>query len=155
MSDKAPGKLDTVVSATDDGTGLDSADMNKTPDETPERWAVSPINGSRLIPGNPGNSGGKPGRSGRPPSVIRKALRESFDNRVRILEEIADDGSNRDKLQALELMGRYGLGPLASVNADDIRDKVVATLDVIRALCPPELAARVVNALRPIWAGEG
>lgn len=154
MSDKTPERHDTAVPAQPDTADIDSADMNKSP-ENSQKWAVSPINGSRLIPGNPGNSGGKPGRSGRPPSVIRKALRESFDNRVRILEEIADDGSNRDKLQALELMGRYGLGPLASVNADDIRDKVVATLDVIRALCPPELAARVVNALRPIWAGEG
>lgn len=152
MSDKTPESPETVVSAKPDTTGPDSADMNKTGVKT----VVSPLNGARLPVGaHPGNTGGKPGRSGRPPSAIRKALRESFDNRVHLLEEIADDGSNKDKLQALELMGRYGLGPLASVNADDIRDKVIATLDVIRQLCPPDLAARVVNALRPIWAGEG
>ena len=74
-------------------------EVNKTATKTPnddreatgERFAVSPINGSRLPLGaHAGNTGGKPGRSGRPPSVVRERLRGSFDDRVHILEQIVD-----------------------------------------------------------------
>lgn len=52
---------------------------------------VSPISGAVCRTGaHPLNTGGKPGRSGRPPSVIRERLRGSFDDRVHILEAIAD-----------------------------------------------------------------
>ncbi len=65
-----------------------------------------------LIPGNPGNSGGKKGRSGRPPSALREQLRGSFADRIPILECMADNtsASASDRLKALDMMARYGLG---------------------------------------------
>ena len=48
---------------------------------------------------------------GRPASAIRKKLKGSFANRVKILKEIADDGAkDSDRLKALDLMAKYGLG---------------------------------------------
>lgn len=49
---------------------------------------------------------------GRPPNLIRAALRASFEERLRILESIADDGkcSPSDRIRALELLAKYGLG---------------------------------------------
>jgi len=62
---------------------------------------------SRGVPGN----GGGPGR---PPSALRERLRGSLDQRIRILEEIADDPTAlpSDRVRAIEVMLRYGLGPL-------------------------------------------
>ena len=45
------------------------------------------VNGNPLKVGNPGNKGG----TGRPKSAIRASCAESFDVRIRVAEEIADD----------------------------------------------------------------
>jgi hypothetical protein len=45
------------------------------------------------------------------PSDIRERLRGSFAERIQVLEDIADHGRNdTDRIRAIELMGRYGLG---------------------------------------------
>lgn len=58
------------------------------------------------------NGGPNAGGTGRPPSEIRKKLRGSFEDRVKVLEAIADDtkASPADRMRALDLMGKYGLG---------------------------------------------
>ncbi len=48
--------------------------------------------------------------AGRPPSEIRKVLRASFEDRIPILERIADGTLKGDKLKAIEMMAKYGLG---------------------------------------------
>ena len=66
-------------------------------------------NGGRLRNGSrPGNKGG----TGRPPSEIRKKLRGSFEERIKVIEAIADDAkaSTAERLKALDLMAKYGLG---------------------------------------------
>jgi hypothetical protein len=132
-----------------------SAEENRGAPAAP-RLVVSPLNGAVMPAGaHRKNTGGKKGRSGRLPSDIRKALRKSFDRRRRsVLEAIADgriEGTTpADRLRAMELMAKYGLSEPSGMPVADVRDKVAATLDVIRTL-PPDLAQRVVDRLRPIW----
>jgi hypothetical protein len=58
--------------------------------------------------GVPGHRGG----SGRPPSLIRERCRGAFARRVKVLEEIADDPTvpTRDRIRAIDLLGKHGLG---------------------------------------------
>lgn len=73
------------------------------------RTLVPQAHGGALKPGGDGVSGG------RPPSELRARLRGSLDSRVAILEEIADrpDASPSDRINAISLLARYGLGPPA------------------------------------------
>lgn len=58
--------------------------------------------------GKRGNKGG----TGRTPKEMRDKMRYSLAQRIWIAEQIADDesASNRDRMQALEFLARYGLG---------------------------------------------
>lgn len=85
----------------------------------PAGYVRSPINGALMPLGaHPGNTGGKKGRSGRPPSVIRERCRGSFEKRIKVLEEIADDPetSPADRIRAIDLLARYGLGTQQQVS---------------------------------------
>jgi len=93
----------------------------------PEALQPQPHGGALLSGGQLGNRGG----SGHPPSVIRARCRESFLSRVSIAERIADDESQdaRDRLKALELLARLGLGSLEAGAISDHqakRDEIVA-----------------------------
>jgi hypothetical protein len=131
----------------------------------------SPRSGAEVPTGaHPGNTGGKRGRSGRVPSIVRELALESFADRVHLLAEIADGIAFRrvkvgahetetftstevsDRLRALEMLAKYGLGTIKGASVDDVRDRVRATLDVIQDRTPPELFASIVGELRPIWA---
>lgn len=72
--------------------------------------------GALLAGGVPGNRGG----TGRPPSVIRERLRGSFDERVKILEQIADDpkATAADRIKAVDMLAKYGLGTQQEVVGD-------------------------------------
>ena len=83
---------------------------------------------------------GNPEATGRPPSAIRAAMRQSLDQRIAIAEEIADDGqaSPAERLKALELLARYGLGHSDSVttkarfsNDDERRQRLRELLERI------------------------
>ncbi len=90
---------------------------NKTA-SSEQRSRPSPRSGQTLPLGNhPGNTGGKRGRSGRPPSPIRIRCQGSFAERVPVLEEIIDDPKSRaaDRIRAMDLLGKYGLGALKEV----------------------------------------
>lgn len=81
------------------------AKASKTPGITPV-VTVPQEHGGALRVGNPGNAGGP----GRPPSAVRAACAESFDTRIPVLEQIADDPkvSKSDRLKAMDLLGKYG-----------------------------------------------
>src|SRR5438309_3227482 len=58
-------------------------------------------------------SGGVPGHRGgpgRPPSALRERLRGSFEDRVSVLEAIADDeeGDPQDRIRAVDVLAKYG-----------------------------------------------
>ena len=81
-----------------------------------ESKSVALTRGGPFIPGpDPRRGRGpKPGapNAGRPPSVIRERCRGSFEDRIVVLEEIADNpkASASDRIRALDLLGKYGLG---------------------------------------------
>jgi hypothetical protein len=83
-------------------------------------------NGAVLNVGNPGNAGG----TGRPKSEIRARCAGSFDQRIAIAEEIADnpDSSQSDRLRALDLLAKYGGLQQTDVTSGD---KPVDTLKVV------------------------
>jgi hypothetical protein len=83
------------------------------------------------MPGRNGGSlrrgGGNPKRTGgHPPSQVREKLRGDFDKRRKILCEIADDpkASASDRLKAVDLLGKYGLGTTVTETDTDGRDVI-------------------------------
>lgn len=121
---------------------------------------------SGSLPGT--NAGG----TGRPPSVLRERLRGSFADRVSTLEQIADGSAIQrmkigdtvtdtlisadvpDRLKAIDLMAKYGLGTQKEVTVEDVRDRLTRTLAVIREEFgdQPDKVARTFARLRPVWA---
>ena len=105
------------------------------------------FNGGTLLPGGkPGNKGG----IGRPPSAIREHLRGSFAERVKVLESIADgepivrvrlpDGSESesrisaspaDRIRAIDMLAKYGLGTQVEVPVDKDGEEVEAQVIII------------------------
>src|SRR2546423_689478 len=117
---------------------------------------VSPRNGVECPTGaHEGNTGGKPGRSGRPPTAIREALRVSFDQRIKVLEEIADgrehDAGNR--IRAVDTLGKYGLPAQKEiVNLDDVRARVHRMIELVRAWFPEaQQQEQRLAQLKEIW----
>lgn len=122
----------------------------KTPKLSPRRPGKT--GAKNLLTGNPGNKGGL----GATPSVIRDALRGSFATRVAILETIADgklpNAEVGDRIKAIDMLAKYGLGAMKEVSVENVRDRVQATLGVIRQQVSPEQAETIFAELRPIWA---
>ncbi len=73
--------------------------------------------------GVPGHRGG----SGRPPSAIRERCRGGFDRRIKVLEEIADDPTipTRDRIRAIDLLGKYGLGTHPENGQEEGKDVII------------------------------
>lgn len=99
--------------------------------------------------GNPGNRGG----IGRPPALVRERLRGSFEQRVTILEEIADDPTvaPSDRIRAIDLMGKYGIGQIRELGVDEVRDKLQTTVAIIRETLAPAIAEPLLSRLRSVW----
>ena len=94
----------------------------------------------------PGNTPG----SGRPPSEVRAACRESFYARIPLLERIADgNGTDEQRISAIDKLGKYGLS--GAVSADDVRERLRATLNEIRIALPEEQAKMLVERIKPHW----
>jgi hypothetical protein len=105
-------------------------------------------NGGVLQVGNPGNVGG----TGRPPSAIRETARQMFDERLPTLGLIADSAeemSTRDRLKAIEILGKFGLEETVSVR--DVRTALDHTATEIRAFMPEDQAEALITRIRPHW----
>lgn len=57
-----------------------------------------------------------------------------------------------DRLRALDMLAKYGLGTVKEVSVENVRERVQATLSIVRSHCSAEQADRIVEAMRPIWA---
>ncbi len=140
------------------------------PSVKPSGPAAAPVpqpHGGYLVPGAGG--GPQPG-SGRKPAAVREACLLVIDQRIPLLEQIVDGEVIRkteiggvetetrervsvaDRLRAIDLLAKYGLGPNNGVSADKVREMVRQTLDVIRAHTSREQAADILRALQPIWS---
>lgn len=118
----------------------------------------------------PGAGGGKQPGAGRPPSIIREQLRGSFADRVAILQDIADgkvvqrlkigdtetktevSAEVADRLRAIDMLAKYGLGTVKEISVENVRDRVKGTLDVIRKHVSPEQMQAMTPELRQVWA---
>lgn len=102
-------------------------------------------------------SGGVPrhrGGPGRPPSALRERLRGSFEDRVTVLEEIADDeaADPQDRIRAVDTLAKYGIGTLREISVERVRDRLRDMLQVLREELPSEQAAHIINRLRAVWS---
>lgn len=81
---------------------------------------VQPSHGGGLIKRGSKKGEVHPGQ-GRPPSAIREKMRMALDERIKIAEAIADDpeASKADRLRALDLLAKYGLGTKSEVTGED------------------------------------
>lgn len=100
--------------------------------------------------GVPGHRGGP----GRPPSALRERLRGSFEQRIAVLEDIADDdqADPQDRIRAIDTLAKYGVGTLREVSVDQVRERLHRTLEVLREDLSPKQAAHIISRLRGIWA---
>lgn len=95
----------------------------KTPPKTPMR--VPGHGNGKLLVGNPGNAGG-----GRPPSVIRARCRGSFEERIPVLEAIADGEASERIEVPLSLILRHAHCPKCNgkLTADNVDDLALLTV---------------------------
>ena len=56
-----------------------------------------------------------------------------------------------ERLKAMNLMARYGLGTDHGVSRETVRGCVALTLAVIREHVSTEEADRIIDALKPVW----
>lgn len=105
--------------------------------------------GALLDRGLPGHAGG----GGRPSSALRERLRGSFQERVKVLEEIADDpkADPQDRIRAIDVLAKYGLGVTRELTVDEVRDRLRETVALIRRVLPPEQATAILTLLREVW----
>ena len=92
------------------------ANVDKSHGNSPRRLA-----GVAVDPALRGR-GPKPGapNAGRPPSDVRKAMRLALEDRLGVLADIADNPASNagDRIRALEVLARYGLGTSDTLTAD-------------------------------------
>lgn len=96
--------------------------------------------------GTPGNPGG-----GRPPAELRRILRLALEERVEAIKDIADNGAPKDRLKALDLMARYGMGVQKEVTTEHVRERLAQSIEVIREEVEPEVAERVLKRMSKLW----
>lgn len=97
------------------------------------------------VPGNPGGS--------KPPSALRARLRGSLNDRVKVLEEIADDAAATasDRIRAVDVLAKYGLGAATDLSVDQVRGKLQQTVDLIRERVPVSLAEPLLEEMKGVW----
>ena len=137
--------------------GTDATDVKLIPQE----------HGGSLQRGNPGNKGG-----GRPRSVIREKLSGVMEEHgIGVLEEIltasrevtvtCDDcgheqkvkppASDADRLRGVDIAGRYSIGTITQIDAEQVRAKLQLTIDTIDDLLTHDDAERLKAALQEVW----
>lgn len=102
---------------------------SKSPDVSPKPGELVPqARGGAIRYGS--LPGGPPG-PGRPASAIRATLRQSFDERIRILHEIAEgpDVAHNDRLKAIDLLGKYGMGTTQEVDVTSGGEKLTVSVE--------------------------
>ena len=116
---------------------------------TAETLVAQPNGGALLSGGRAGNRGG----TGRPSNALRERLRGSLDERVAVLEEIADnpDASDRDRIKAVDVLAKYGLGTVREVTVEDVREKLRTTLELLRQELDEDQADHLIGRLQTIW----
>ena len=76
--------------------------------------------------------------------------------RLAILEEIADDAdtSPSDRIRAIDLLAKYGLGALQAVSDEVVHAKLAASINIIEALVPADIQPNLLARLQGVWDGQ-
>ena len=79
------------------------------------------------------HGGTNAGGPGRPPSELRRTLRASFAERIRILEEIADkeEAADRDRIRAVDTLAKYALSPHETWNREQVLELMTRMARVV------------------------
>jgi len=80
-------------------------------------------------------------------------LRDNLYENLPGLQKIAGDDKApaADRLRAMDLQARYGLGTLSEISVDNVRDRLGRTLAIIRDTLGEEDAERLITLLQPVW----
>jgi hypothetical protein len=72
---------------------------------------------------------------------------------VSVLEEIADspEADPADRIRAVDVLARYGLGAASDVTVDQVRERLGRTVALIRDRLPADLAGGIIQEMRGIW----
>jgi hypothetical protein len=118
----------------------------KTTDKTSVGQLVPQPHGGALR-----NGGTNKGGPGRPASeVIARAL-GSFDERIPVLEEIADNAAaaDADRIRAVDKLAKYGL--VDGISRADVRAALSDTVDAIRRVMGPDGVDELLAEIRGFW----
>lgn len=154
----------------------------ETPAEPSVAMTVPKHGGGRLRRGNPNNSGGA-GRppsilrqqlagsfaervkvaediaDGKPQLVLVAKEVKVKDRKTGKMktkwqqQRLKQTPSNADRLRALDLLAKYGIGAAQDVRLEEVRDRLERTLTVLKVLVEPERYEAIVRELEPIWSG--
>jgi len=82
--------------------------------------------------------------------VIARAL-GSFDQRIPVLEEIADNtqAADADRIRAVDKLGKYGLAD--GISRADVRAALSDTVDAIRQAVDPAVADDLLATIKAFW----
>ena len=136
----------------------DAPDANSAPTRDIPFDCPAPVVGA-LVPQQHGGAlrlgstkGNTPG-SGTPAHVRLRALHR-FAKHLKFVDDCFAEGSEAtvaDKLRALDLAGRYGLGPAQGIQLDDVRDRLSKTLLILQRTLPPEFADAIMAQIEEVW----
>ena len=110
-----------------------------------------PHGGALLAGGIPGHRGA----GGRPPSALREVMRLSLEKRIPVLEQLADNAevAPRDRIKALEVLARFGVGSASEVETTHRFDTPPMTPDAARQALEERLARyKQLNEPNPLPA---
>jgi hypothetical protein len=101
--------------------------MPRSDGRPPRSDGSHPNSRKNLKVGNPGNKGGP----GAPSSELRKRCREAFSVGIDYATELlqnSERGSDTDKLRALDIAGKYGLGEATTLVRKELVEAVAAVI---------------------------
>lgn len=95
-------------------------------------------------------AGNTPG-TGRPPSEVSARALGSFDQRIPVLEGIADnpEAADADRIKAVDKLGKYGFGE--GISRADVRAALSDTVDAIRRAVDPDTADELLTTIKAFW----
>jgi hypothetical protein len=75
----------------------------------------------------------------------------SFDERIPVLEEIADNAAaaDADRIRAVDKLAKYGL--VDGISRADVRKALAATVEDIKRLVEPSVADGLLASIRLHW----
>jgi len=91
---------------------------------------------------------------GRPPSELRERLKGSLAERIKVVEEIADEITHTpaDRLRAIDLLAKYGLGTKEEITlvSEDVRTRLERQVSLI-ASRPTWTREDLLTELEAVW----